>query len=331
MKVIDMHCDTLSELLRDKDRSGSHSLLSNNHHLDIMKMKKGNYMLQCFAAFVDKEHCSEPLFEAMRLINIFYSELEKNSDVIAPVYCYADIEKNQKAGKISAMLTGEEGDICHGSVEVLNNLYRLGMRMMTRTWNHENSLGYPNYIADNAGIPCVDKAHSKGLKDKGFEFIAEMEHLNMIIDVSHLSDAGFWDVYNNTSKPFIASHSNARALCPHPRNLTDDMLREMAERGCITGLNYYGTFLDRDGAGMKGYDSKISKIVEHAKYITNIGGIDMLALGSDFDGITGKMELSDASYMPILYENLKKSGFCESEIDKIFYKNALRTFKELLG
>lgn len=330
MKVIDMHCDTLSELIRDKEKTGGCSLRENNHHLDLMKMQKGNYLLQCFAAFVDKEYCNAPLFEAMRLIDMFHSEIGKNSDIIAPVYCYADIEANQRAGKMSAMLTGEEGDICRGSVEVLNNLYRLGLRMMTITWNYENSLGYPNYMLDNAKGPCVDKERSKGLKDKGFEFIAEMERLNMIIDVSHLSDAGFWDVYNNTTKPFVASHSNARELCPHPRNLTDDMLRAMAERGCITGLNYYGTFLDREGVSTKGYDSRISQIVEHAKYITNIGGMDMPALGSDFDGITGKLELSNASHMPKLYEALKKSGFCESEIDKIFYKNALRTFKELL-
>lgn len=330
MKIMDMHCDTLSELLRDKDKTGVCSLRENYHHLDLTKMHKGNYLMQCFAVFVDKEYCDKPLYEAMRLINLFYEELEKNSDIISPVYCYADIEANRRAGKMSAMLTGEEGDICLGSLEVLNNLYRLGLRMMTITWNHENSLGYPNYMANDAGITCVDKARSRGLKDRGFEFIAEMERINMIIDVSHLSDNGFWDVYNNTAKPFIASHSNARAVCPHPRNLTDDMLRAMAERGCIVGLNYYGTFLDEAGVNIKGYESRLSKLVEHARHITNIGGMDILALGSDFDGITGKLELLDASYMPKLYEALKKSGFCESDIDRIFYKNALRTFKELL-
>ncbi len=332
MKVIDMHCDTLSELVKDMDTYGKSSLLCNNHHLDLTKMQRGDYLMQCFAVFIDLELCENPLAGAERLIDMYYDQLEKNKDIISPVYKYSDIEDNINFGKMSVMLTGEEGDICLGDLEVLRQLYKKGLRMMTLTWNHENRLGYPNYYIDNRdGTILPDKAASKGLKEKGFEFIAEMERLNMIIDVSHLSDEGFWDVYKNTKKPFVASHSNARSVCSHVRNLTDDMLCAMGKRGCITGLNYYGTFLDEAGVTKKGHDSKLEHIIAHAKHIVKIGGIDMLALGSDFDGISGKLELRDASYMPKLYDALKKSGFHESEIDKIFYKNALRTFKELLG
>ena len=203
--------------------------------------------------------------------------------------------------------------------------------MMTLTWNHENELAYPNYVVYNSDGSCTCNAEaSKGLKEKGFEFIAEMERLGIVIDVSHLSDAGFRDIYDNTSKPFVASHSNARAMTPHVRNLTDDMIRAFGQRGCVTGLNYCGAFLNSDGRGGVDAASRIEDMVRHVKYITNLGGIDVMALGSDFDGIGGKLELTDASYMPRLADALVKAGFSESDVEKIFYKNALRVFKECM-
>ena len=149
------------------------------------------------------------------------------------------------------------------------------------------------------GTFYYDADASKGLKEKGFEFIAEMERLGMVIDVSHLSDAGFWDIYNNTTKPFVASHSNARAMNPHVRNLTDDMIRAFGERGCITGLNYCGAFLNDRGDVGNDAESRIEDMVRHVKYITNLGGIDVMALGSDFDGIGGRLDLADASFPEI--------------------------------
>ena len=331
MNVFDMHCDTLLELYNDKAAGREVSLRENNHHLDLMKMKKGNYLLQCFAVFIHLGYVENPLLSAMETIDIYYEELKKNSDLIAPVFKYEDIEANRRAGKMSAMLTAEEGEICVGNISVLRDMYRLGLRMMTLTWNHENSLAYPNYVVYNPDHTCTFKNdESKGLKEKGYEFIAEMEKLHMAIDVSHLSDAGFWDIYNHTTKPFIASHSNARAVCSHTRNLTDEMIKAMAERGCITGLNYCGGFLDEAGIALEGHDSRISDMVRHVKYITNLGGIEMMALGSDFDGIEGNLELAGGSDLPKLYDALLKAGFHESEVDKIFYQNALRIFKELI-
>ena len=196
-------------------------------------------MLQCFAVYINKAYSGNVLLDGLKLVDIFYEELEKNKDIISQVRNYADIEKNMREGKMSAMLTGEEGDICAGSLAMLRNYYRLGLRMMTLTWNHENELAYPNHgVFNEDGTFCYDADASKGLKEKGFEFIAEMERLGMVIDVSHLSDAGFWDIYNTTTKPFVASHSNARSVCPAVRNLTDDMVRRLAERGGITGINF---------------------------------------------------------------------------------------------
>ena len=161
-----------------------------------------------------------------------YREIEKNKDDIGIVYSYDDIIKNQKNNKMSALLSIEEGGACKGDLALLRNFYRLGVRMMTLTWNYENELSFPN------GHFYDEKSKERrGLKEKGFEFINEMERLGMIIDVSHLSDDGIYDVYNNTKNPFIASHSNARSICSHQRNLTDDMIKKIGERGGIIGVN----------------------------------------------------------------------------------------------
>lgn len=331
MKVFYMHCDTLSALMQDRRNNISSDLRQNSHHLDLVRMEKGDYMLQCFAVYINKEYSENVLLDGMKLVDIFFEELEKNKDIISQVKSYADIEANMREGRMSAMLTGEEGDICGGSLEMLRNYYRLGLRMMTLTWNHENMLAHPNYVVyDSDGSCCHNADASKGLKEKGFEFIHEMERLGIVIDVSHLSDAGFWDVYNNTIKPFAASHSNARAMSPHVRNLTDDMIRAFGERGCVTGLNYCGAFLDGSGCVNNDCVSRISDMVRHVKYITNLGGMDIMALGSDFDGIGGSLELADASYLPRLHDALAKAGFSEGDIEKIFCKNALRVFKECL-
>lgn len=331
MNVFDMHCDTLLELYDDKANGREVSLRKNNHHLDLLKMQKGNYLLQCFAVFINLGNVENPLKRALETVDLYYNELEKNSDLIAPVLKFEDIEANKKAGKMSAMLTAEEGEICIGDVAMLRNFYRLGLRMMTLTWNYENSLAYPNYVVYNGDGTCTFNSDaSKGLKDKGYEFLEEMERLHIAVDVSHLSDAGFWDVYKHTTKPFIASHSNARAVCSHVRNLTDEMIKAMAERGCITGLNYCGGFLDEKGIAFENHPSRIEDMVRHVKYITNLGGIEMMALGSDFDGIGGNLELNGGADLPKLYDGLLKAGFHESEVDKIFHENALRIFKELI-
>lgn len=332
MKILDMHCDTLYELMADKKRGEACSLRTNRHHLDLMRMQEGDYLLQCFAVFVDMAEAADPLADGMKLVDLYYEELEKNKDIIATALCYEDIEKNIRAGKMSAMLTGEEGQICDGSMEILRNYYRLGMRMMTLTWNYENQLAYPNNVMkDKADVDGLSPDNLNGLKEKGFEFIAEMERLGMIIDVSHLSDAGFWDIYKHTVKPFAASHSNAREVCPHPRNLTDGMIRAMGERGCVVGLNYCGAFLDAGGCASGEHESRIADMVRHVKHITAVGGMDIMALGSDFDGITGALELEGCDYMPRLVEALRGAGFRGSDVDKILYKNALRVIRESIG
>ena len=263
--------------------------------------------------------------------------------------CYEDILRNEACGRLSALLTVEEGAVCGGSPERLRELYDMGVRMLTLTWNYRNELGWPatcRSLADNAlakkhGQTVAEADRSEtgkcgsggrdaayGLTETGRNFVMEMEHLGMIPDVSHLSDAGFDAVWEITKKPFVASHSNARAVCPSLRNLTDDRIRKLSERGGCMGLNYYDKFLVDGGSG----DPEVlwEALVRQAKHIVKVGGMEVLGLGSDFDGIPGNPALPGAEAMPVLWERLKTAGFTDSQLDGIFWKNAMRVYRETL-
>ena len=334
MKVLDMHCDTILELLKKEEEWEQPSLLHNDLSIDIEKMQKGDYLLQNFALFTDQKKREIPEHETMKLYDMYCRMLEENKETIAPVYSYSDIEKNEKEGKISAMLTLEDGGVVFDDLAMLRNYYRMGVRMIALTWNYENGIGYPNLLinsgfADSKVPNLLQRVDTvNGLTDFGIAYIQEMERLGMIIDVSHLNDAGFYDVLEYTTKPFVASHSNARSICPVARNLSDDMILELAKRGGVMGLNFCGDFLE-----LHDYEngpSRIKDMVEHIKYIRNLAGIDVIAIGSDFDGINCDLEIQDASQMNKLEQALYDEGFSQEEVEKIFYKNALRVYKEVL-
>lgn len=317
MKVIDMHCDTLYELNRHKEMS----LKENNLNVSIEKMKKGDYLLQNFAVFTPLKQLEDPLLHVQHLIDCFYLEMEKNKDDIGVVYSYDDIQPH----RLNAMLTLEEGAVVQNDLSYLRNYYRLGVRMITLTWNYANGIGYPNFDINDQrhGFHCYDDQN--GLTDFGIEYVQECERLGIIIDVSHLSDAGFYDVLQYTTQPFVASHSNVRSLCDHARNLSDDMILQLAKRGGVMGINFASDFLDETAKV-----SRIQDMVKHILYIKDLAGIDCIGLGSDFDGIPQNLELKDASMMPQLYQALKEAGLSEDEIEKIFYKNVLRVYKAIL-
>ncbi len=321
MKVVDMHCDTIGELWRSEKEGRSDCLRENGHHIDLMKMKQGDYLLQNFAMFVFLGRERDPLENVLEMMDVYYRNMEANADLTAPVFSYADIEKNAKAGKMSALLTIEEGAVCKGNPYVLRNLYRQGVRMMTLTWNFENEIGYPNTIVK---APDYDPARAYGLKEQGIELVREMNRLGMIVDVSHLSDDGFWDVVKYSDKPFVASHSNARSLCGHTRNLTDEMIRALADKGGVTGINFCGDFLNPNGK------SRVEDMVRHMKHIVNVGGLGVLGLGTDYDGIDGDLELSDCSKMPRLAEEMARQGFTAAQVEAIFHGNVLNLYREVL-
>ena len=333
MKVADMHCDTILAILRGKEQGKEISLCKNNLNVDLERMKKGDYLIQNFAIFLDLEDpmlAGSPFRYAMKMADVFYREMEKNKDWIRPVTKYEEIEENRKNGRMSALLTLEEGEICEGDPSLLRDFYRMGARMMTLTWNHENELASPNVVPGGGHNiwPCAPNTET-GLKEKGFEFLAEMERLHIIADVSHLSDKGFWDIVEHSTRPFAASHSNCRALAPHCRNLTDEMIRALANKGGLVGLNYCSGFLDNQPEE-KLCRSTTALMAKHAAHFKQVGGIEIIGLGSDFDGIGGKLEMDDCSKLPLLADALRREGFTEDEVEAIFYRNARRFFEENL-
>ena len=180
---------------------------------------------------------------------------------------YDDILKNSDNKKISAFLTIEEGEAIEGSIEKLEHFYKRGVRMMTLTWNFENSIGFGNKrIIKNGEFAGYVPDTENGLKPFGFEVVEKMEELGMIVDVSHMSDAGIYDIIDMSKRPFVASHSNAREVCNHARNLTDDMIKKMADKGCISGLNFYPEFLSTDFSKRE-RKAYIKDAVEMLKYM----------------------------------------------------------------
>lgn len=333
MKVWDLHCDTLYRLLGREDTAGEpavEAFAKDGGMLDLAKMRAGDYLLQCFACFVGLEESPDPLVSALREADLFHRLLAAYPDDLVWVKSAADIDKLGEDGRIGAMLTIEEGAVCRDDLTILRDFYRLGVRMMTLTWNHQNGLGSPNITPDyNEDTWPVKDPGAPGLTGVGREFVAEMERLHMIVDVAHLSDAGIRDLLAIATRPFAASHSNARACCPHLRNLPDELLRAMGEKGCLIGLNYCPAFLD-DTPDRKHCVGSVAQMARHAKYILNLAGEDALALGSDFDGIGGELEITGAQDLPLLAEGLVNEGIPARVVEKIFYKNARRFFRENL-
>lgn len=333
MKVWDLHCDTLYRLLGREDTAGEpavEAFAKDGGMLDLAKMRAGDYLLQCFACFVGLEESPDPLVSALREADLFHRLLAAYPDDLVWVKSAADIDKLGEDGRIGAMLTIEEGAVCRDDLAVLRDFYRLGVRMMTLTWNHQNGLGSPSITPDyNEDTWPVKDPGAPGLTGVGREFVAEMERLHMIVDVAHLSDAGIRDLLAIATRPFAASHSNARACCPHLRNLPDELLRAMGEKGCLIGLNYCPAFLD-DTPDRKHCVGSVAQMARHAKYILNLAGEDALALGSDFDGIGGELEITGAQDLPLLAEGFVNEGIPARVVEKIFYKNARRFFRENL-
>ena len=271
---------------------------------------------------MDKMQHKSPFAYGVEMLENFKQELVHNSDSITLCRNLADLEEAQKEKKIGAFLTLEEGDIIEGDLEKSHFFYEQGVRLVTLTWNYENALGYPNFEYTY---------QHKGLKPKGFETVERMNELGMLIDVSHLSDAGFEDVLQHSKQPFVASHSNARAMTNHPRNLTDKMLKQLADAGGVTGINFFNNFLVNGVLKERLEIAKIEDMVRHIKHIRNVAGIEVIALGSDFDGIPNPVEIEDASQMGKLSDVLLKEGFSYDEVEKIFWKNGVRVIGEVLG
>ncbi|CAA6808793.1 MAG: Microsomal dipeptidase (EC [uncultured Sulfurovum sp.] len=317
MNFIDFHCDTATLILERNEE-----LKKNALKIDIEKLQKGEAMAQYFAMYIDASKVDSSYAYCVKMLHTFKNELEKNKETISLCQSYNDLILAQEAQKIAAFLSIEEGEAIEGSLDKLRFFKEQGISLMTLTWNYENALGYPSFGWEH---------QHKGLKAKGIEAVEEMNHLKMLIDVSHLSDGGFEDVLKHSKAPFIATHSNARAMSNHPRNLSDEMLKRLANAGGLTGINFFNNFLVNGALKDKMEIAKIEDMVRHIKHIKKVAGVDVIGLGSDFDGIPNPVEIEDISQMSKLFEALLKNGFSFDEVEKIFFKNGLRLLKEVLN
>lgn len=324
MKIVDMHCDTIYGLLQGRRGGLAQELSDNTLHIDIKKMQQADYLLQNFALFVGQDECEDPYEEAKAEYAVFKEEIKKNQTTIRQVFSYDDIEKCKKDGKMAALLTIEEGEIFQSDIKKLDEFYAYGVRMAALVWNFDNSLS-TSALHRTPPTERRYRGSREGLTETGIEFVQHMESIGMIPDVSHMSDAAIRDLLQIAKKPFVASHSNARGLCAHPRNLSDEFLKSMGNRGCVIGTNFYSAFL-KEGA----QETKNAWIAEHILYMTDKAGIESVGFGTDFDGIECGLEMKDCSNMQQLAAILRKKGMSENDMEKIFGGNVLRLYKELL-
>lgn len=312
---IDLHCDTLHRawVLQAQDVTSLQGSM-----VDVERLEKGGCMAQFFSVFmvpqpIEPDSDDDGYINA--LLEIFHASL---SDKLALAKNLQDYRRNREAGKISGFLTLEDGRAVRGSMERLDRFYERGIRLITLTWNYANCFGSPNSF--DAAVM------EQGLTPFGKDAVRRMQELGMLVDVSHLSDGGFWDVVELCKEPFLASHSNCRALNPRPRSMSDEMIRVLADRGGVMGVNFCPYFLTADI-----YDrmSRVEDLVRQLRHMVNVGGIECPAIGSDLDGIEGEFELGSTDQMPLLFRAMERAGFHESEIERIAWKNAERILEML--
>lgn len=321
---IDMHCDTLSAALHLHKNTIT---TLEGTMVDISRLKESGAAAQFFAMFLSqKDNFGQwyglkqkpDLTELMmQMYEVFCRTLEENKDVLAFAGSAEELEENRKQNKISAFLTIENGYPVLGNMDNLKKFHDMGVRLITLTWNDPNCFGH-NHSSNPEEM-------NTGLTDFGKEAVEVMNNLGIIIDVSHLSDGGFYDVAALTKKPFVASHSNCRALCPATRNLTDEMIRILAEHGGVAGLNLEPSFLNADPADPW---SRVERMCDHVEHLISVGGVECVGIGTDFDGIGGRFEIPECRQMYRLFDALESRGISEDVIDRIRYGNVARVIRE---
>jgi len=285
-------------------------------HIDIPRLHEGGINCQVFAISSLRDRTPPfALRTALEQLDVFYSECEKHKSLITSVTSSQDIQEAINSGKVGALLSIEGGDILEGNLGILRIFYRLGVRMFGLVHSLRNLL------ADGV----ADHRTRGGLSELGVMVVEELNRLGVLIDVSHLNDAGFWDLVDISKQPFIASHSNCRAVCNHPRNLTDDQIRALADRGGVIGLNFATDFVHPTHA-------TVERVIDHADHIISLVGPDHVGLGSDFDGIPDTPKgLEDVTRMINITKELVRREYSEENIRKILGENHLRALKAVVG
>lgn len=315
MFICDCHCDTLTELYNKNA-----SLYENGQHFDIKRQIALGGGLQFCAIYVPTEvfRYQGGLRYTLCLLDKYNQEIKKlheNGIDVLQVRTAEDAG-NVLKHKAATLLAIEEGGAIDGSLEALRCLYELGVRAITLTWSNRND------IADGIN----EEATGSGLTLFGKQVVAEMNRLGMLVDVSHISTAGFWSVIETSTKPIIATHSNAKSLCSHPRNLNDEQIKALAQNGGLAGITFAGQFLEEDWS-----NACIESVYKHIDYMLNlIGNDDHIGFGSDFDGISHPPYNIQGvqDYKPLI-EYLSKY-YSDETINKITHQNVINLLQKVL-
>lgn len=358
--VIDTHNDVLSTVtMRGLNIEND---LTGQSHSDIARLKKGGMDIQVFSIFCDERFGKDTAFKYANIeIDSLYAIVKRNPDKMMIVTNPKEMEQAVKQKKLGCMMGVEGGHMIEDNLNYLDALYKKGVRYMTLTWN--NSTSWATSAADETRKR--DSLPHLGLTEFGKQIVKRMNQLGMIVDLSHVGERTFWDAINTTTKPVIASHSNAYALCPVPRNLKDDQIKAIGKNGGVIHLNFYSGFVDSNYAKNKNaflkrhqsevdslkalkwanyeieewtakkypqevevYRPSLSQLLDHLDYIVKLIGVDHVGLGSDFDGIeSAPRPLDDVTAFPLVTKALVERGYSKKDIEKILGGNFIRVFK----
>ena len=354
--VVDTHNDITSMMIDEGYDLGTSSV--GKYHTDLARMKEGGLTAEFFSVYVDRKYATEggSARRALDQIDVVYRAAERYPDKLMMATSAADIRRAKKQGKVAALMGIEGGHAIENSLMALRDFYRLGVRYMTLTHNNTNDW------ADS----CCDAAKHNGLSEFGREVVHEMNRLGMLVDISHVSDKTMSDVLDISTAPVIASHSSARALNTHARNIPDELLRRIAKNGGVVMVNFFPVFIDQkaldankarnerlkpqlaalaeqfkdDPKRLSEETDKLlnanplpptplSVLIDHIDHIAKVAGVDHVGLGSDFDGVSSlPVGMEDIAKLPAITYELLRRGYSEKDVRKILGENFLRAFSE---
>ena len=341
--VIDTHCDSLGFVLDSGEDLG---VDKEGRQVTLPKMREGGVTAQFFAAWVDPgaHSLDKSVRRTLGYIDAMNRVCAENADQIELARTAADIRRLKAAGKLAAVLCIEGGHSIDDDLGVLRVYHELGVRYMTLTWNNTN----------NWADGVLDEPRHGGLTDFGRDVVREMNRLGIMVDISHVAPKTFWDAMETTSKPVIASHSSALAICKHPRNMNDDQLRAVAENGGVADVTFVTNFvserlrlqIEELGLGVYGTEGEsryrevanelaipsYTEVVDHIDHMVQVAGIDHVGLGADFGVLfAGPVGMEDCSKFPWITDELLKRGYAEDDVRKILGENVLRVMEAVIG
>ncbi len=305
MKVVDLHCDVLEKLARFEDANFRNDSRINSN---FERLKAGNVKIQVFAIFIHPDIPKEQKFqEALRQIEAFHKYVLKEPEMVH-IKDWKQIDELEE-GQIGAVLSLEGCDAIDDDLEKLKIILDAGVKIVGLTWNYENKVGYG-----------TSEDSTKGIKPFGKKVIELLNERDIIIDVAHLNERGFYELLP-LAKKVIASHCNSRTLCDHPRNLTDEQVKMLVEKGGRIHVVFYPPFIEKEKK-----TTTIEKLVEHIKYLANLVGVEHIGFGSDFDGMDplSVSNLSNASEFPNIIERLRQE-FTDDEV-KLFSEEGFMNY-----